>query len=82
MKNKTGERFFLWVANQLDKNSKYCWAELVLWAYGHYPVFAVFPFHKNYEDLTTLLCVKSKSYAWCGKCAVLGRIKDDRELPR
>lgn len=61
------------IAEYLDKNPEYCWAELALWMMGHRPFWSII---FNNEFYKNQICRKGNSgtpYAYCNKCEITGR---------
>lgn len=62
-RNELARKARLWFARKLDdRYPQACWANLVVWAMGY----------DTNQDWDEQNC---KTFAWCGKCRVLGRFK-------
>ncbi len=61
------------IANRLDKNPKYCWANLVTWALNWTPWWSIFRHDSNEHNQTHLSCTE-RDGAYCGKCFKNGRL--------
>jgi hypothetical protein len=54
------------IALLLNRNPKYCWAELVMWSAKY----------STFEETKSLSCVEHDcECGWCGKCDRTGMIK-------
>ena len=62
------------IARGLDKNPKYCWANLVMWALGYTPWWSILFPDSNEHNQTHLQCTESSGGAYCGKCRKNGRL--------
>lgn len=67
------EKLKLSIARRLDKNPKYCWANLIMWALGHRKWYSILSERSNEYDYTSLSCTE-KEGAYCGKCRESGRL--------
>jgi len=59
----------------LDKNPKYCWANLVMWAEGYRSFWSLFFKNHQQNDYKEQICRKKYDTpcAYCGKCEITGR---------
>ncbi len=60
------------IAYLLDRNPNLCWANLATWATGYSSFWETF----NPDDGAAYRqdCPRLDSYAYCGKCEVLGKM--------
>ena len=78
--SKYKEKIKLAIIEYYDKKyPEYCWANLVMWAYGNKPFFSLFcKFHPDF-DYDQLNCPNDQQSVnagggYCGKCDRLGRM--------
>lgn len=64
------------IAEKLDKNKEYCWANLCMWALGYRKFLSLFLINHPENDYKHQMCRKDNKgipYAYCNKCELNGR---------
>lgn len=68
------------LAQWLDKNPDYCWANLVNWVLGTEDFWSLlWPWHIDHSNYKCQMCRESREstpYPYCGKCEHTGRYYD------